>query len=199
MPFTLPPFVQYQGAIVPLKTKMMEPPDEGNTFINIEIDWGSYGQNAVQLQPAANSPVAFSKISSLYVDNRRCGVDINFIFPDSGFVLPVPARTAGLYPVLTTALMFYAVATGATMTDVSIFQILNFVPPPVAVAESTAQNAAGAVGVAIVAGTTAIAPAGISGTLNTLSVTGALTGVAGGNVAVIIADHATGAPNWSES
>ena len=195
MPLTIPPFSQYQGQLVPLRGLWNKAPAEGDYFINAEIDWGSANTQAVQFSVSGNSPVALSQIVALYVDNRRCGVDCDFLFPDSGFLLTVPAHAQGLFPVLTNALMFYAIATGAAGADVSILQILNSLPPPIPLLPSSAQNSAAVVGIAMVNGATVLVPAGISGTLNTLSLSLALVG-GPGNVTLELQDG-TGAILWA--
>jgi hypothetical protein len=109
-------------------------PPEGDKFVNVEIDWTvtTGATNAVQISLSGNSPVALSQICTLVVDNGRCGSDVQFVFPDSGFVLQVPAYNQGVYPVFTNALMFYVVAAQAGAGDVTLFEVCNSVPPPVA-------------------------------------------------------------------
>jgi hypothetical protein len=195
MPLTVPPFTQFQGTLFPLRGLWNKPPAEGDYFVNAEIDWASQTTQAVQFSLSGNSPVALSQIVALYVDNRRCGVDCDFQFPDSGFLLTVPAHAQGLFPVLTNALMFYAIAAGAASADVTILQILNSLPPPIPLVPSVAQNNVSVVGVAAnVNATTQIVPATISGTLNTLSLSIELVGP--GSVQVSLIDG-TGAGLWA--
>src|SRR5258708_37754783 len=125
MPVTIPAFSQFQGQLFPLRGLWNKRPPEGDQFINAEINWGTANTAAIQFSLSGNSPVALSQIVALYVDNRRCGVDVDFLFPDSGFLLSVPPHAQGLYPVLTNALMFYVIGTGAATVDVTILQILN--------------------------------------------------------------------------
>lgn len=155
----------------PLRGLWNHPPAEGDQFVNVEIDWlNSPPSNAVQFSLSGNSPVALSQIVCLVVDNGRSGADVDFMFPDSGFVLTIPARTQGVYPVFTNALMFYAIAATAALGDTTIFQILNSMPPPIPIAASQAQNRAGIVGLPTVNGTTPIIPPPTTGTLNTLAI-----------------------------
>jgi hypothetical protein len=195
MPLTIPPFTQFQGPLFPLRGLWNKRPAEGDYFVNAEIDWGSQNTSAIQFALSGNSPVAMSQIVALYVDNRRCGVDTDFLFPDSGFLLTVPAHAQGLFPVLTNALMFYAIATGSALPDVTIVQILNSLPPPIPLVPSQQQNNAQAIGIGIAAGSTVLVPATISGTLNTLSLSVDLTGGTG-NMTVTIQDG-TGATLWA--
>lgn len=194
MPLTLPAFSQYQGPIIPLRGLWNKAPPEGDYFVNAEIDWGSQANSAVQMAFSGNSPVAISQIVALYVDNRRCGVDCDFQFPDSGFLLTVPAHAQGLFPVLTNALMFYVIANGAGSSDVTIVQVLNSLPPPIALVISTQQNSVAITGVLIAASTTPLIANTVSGTVNTLSLSIAATG--SGNFGVSIQDG-TGAVLWA--
>jgi hypothetical protein len=200
MPLTIPPFTQFQGPLFPLRGLWNRPPAEGDYFVNAEIDWGSANTSAIQFALSGNSPVAMSQIVALYVDNRRCGVDTDFLFPDSGFLLTVPSHAQGLFPVLTNALMFYAIAIGSALNDVTIVQILNSLPPPIPLVPSQQQNSAAVVGVnPSINATTQIVPAGISGTLNTLSISLALTsGATTGNVQLSLIDG-TGATLWANA
>jgi hypothetical protein len=112
-------------------------PPEGDRFRNAEIDWittrGSL--TAVQFLLSDNSPIALSQIVALCVDNSRSGADVDFLFAGSGFLLTVAARTQGLYPVFSNALMFYAIAASAAAGDITTIQILNSLPPPDGVIE----------------------------------------------------------------
>lgn len=198
MPVTIPPFVQFQGTTFPLRGLWNVRPAEGDKFVNAEIDWGAYGAiDAVQFSLSGNSPVALSQIVSIYVDNRRCGVDVDFLFPDSGFTLTVPQHTQGLFPVLTNALMFYVVALDAQPTDVTILQVLNSMPPPIALIPTTQQNAVGQTAIAIDANSvTPLAPAGVSGTVNNLSIEGNVASAAGGATNLVVVDG-TGKNIWA--
>jgi hypothetical protein len=200
MPLVVPPFTQYQGQLVPLRGLWNKAPAEGDYFVNAEIDWGSQNTTAVQFALSGNSPVALSQIVALYIDNRRCGVDCDFQFPDSGFLLTVPAHAQGLFPVLTNALMFYAIAAQAANGDITIVQILNSLPPPIPLVPSQQQNALGLIGVnPSINATTPIIPAGVSGTINTLSISADLVAGAGGGAVQLSLVDGTGAAIWANS
>ncbi len=190
MPLSIPAFDQYQSPMFPLRGLWNAVPPEGDKFCNAEIDWLiTTKSTAVQFSLSGNSPVSLSQIVALCVDNSRSGVDVDFIFPDSGFVLTVPAHNQLVAPVFTNALMFYASAPGAIAGDSTILQILNSMPPPVPIAPSSAQNRAGVTGIAWANGTTPLIPAGINGTLNTVSLTAAIgTGGAAGQVVISLID-----------
>lgn len=182
----------------PLRGLWNSAPLEGDRFVNAELDWlSSPPGSAVQFQLAGSSPVAISQIVALAVDNAASGADVAFIFPDSGFVLSVPARTSGVFPVFTNALMFYASAPAAHAGDRTVFQAFNSMPPPIPVAASLAQNVASVIGVGLANGSTQIVPAGVNGTLNTLSLSFDMTaGAAIGNVQFELFDG-TGKALWA--
>lgn len=171
MPFTIPPFQQFQAPLIPLRGLWNRRPPEGDRFISAEIDWRTPGiGNCVQFQLSAGV-VPISQVAALYVDNARCGSDVSFLFGDSGFVLAVPAYAEGLYPVLTNALMFYASAPSAALADITVVQILNSIPPPIPVQLGPQQQTANVAGVALnTNATTPLIPAPTSGTLNAMTI-----------------------------
>ena len=160
-------FQQLSTLLVPIAARWNKPPAEGDKFIACEIDWGvttPVGQ-AVQISLTAG-PVALSQIVAFSVDNGRSGSDVSFIFPDTGKQLTVPAFAQGVYPVFTGSLSFYVMAEVAAVGDVTQFEILNSLPPPVSVLPSQLQSHSGVTGIGLVANlTTPIIPAGVNGTL----------------------------------
>src|SRR6202035_180459 len=114
---------------------------------------------------SGNSPLAFSQIAAFSVDNSRCGSDVAFVFPDSGYTLEVPAYNQGTYPVFTNALMFYAMALEGAVGDQTTFQVLNSIPPPIAVQPSEELTHAISSGIVLTNGTTQIIPATVNGTI----------------------------------
>lgn len=192
MPVIVPPFVQYQAPLTPLRGLWHQRPKEGDRFINAEINWlvTTKAGNAVQFELSGNSPVAFSQIVALCVDNSHCSVATTFLFPDSGFELVVPPYNQGLYPVITNALMFYAFATGAVVGDRTILQVLNSMPPPLSVqpflapAPAAQQSAISSL-INFVNGATQIIAPAISGTLTGFAINVSATATAsqgGGNL-----------------
>jgi hypothetical protein len=177
MPLTIPAFSQYNAPMPPLRGLWHARPAEGDFFVSAEIDWLiSPPANAVQFSLSGNSPVALSQIVALVADNGRCGADVSFLFPDTGFELVVAARNQGVFPVFTNALMFYAISPGAIQGDTTILQIMNSMPPPIPIVASVAQNSASVTGIAPQTnGITQIIPASVSGTLNSFQLTGNLT------------------------
>ena len=199
MPLTIPPFVAYQGAILPIAGRWNNRPPEGDMFVPIEIDWGvtAPAGQAVQIT-LAGGPVIVSQIVALSVDNGRNGGDVSFIFPDTGRQLTVPAYSQGVYPVFTNSLTFYVVSEGATTGDMTEFEVLNSMPPPVSVLPSQEQSHAGVSGVDMsVNGFTQVIPAGTSGTVQSFFMNFALnnTGSGAASVEVALVDG-TGAPLW---
>lgn len=150
----------------PLRGLWNKKPDEGDQLIPVEIVWGSYpaGQ-AVSFSLSGNSPVAFSQIVALTVDNARCGSDVQFIFGDSGFVLQVPAHTQGVFPVFTNGLNFYAVALNAGAADTTAAFVHNSMPPPIAMLPSSVQQTAAVTGFPATNGDHVLLPPNVNGTL----------------------------------
>lgn len=193
MPLTLPAFVQFQAPLFPLRGLWDSPPAEGDRFVNAEIDWGTpglTGASCVQFQLSGNSPVAFSQIVAMSVDNSRCGSDVDFIFPDSGFILTVPGYNQGVYPVFTNALMFYANSPGAVLGDTTIIQILNSMPPPVAIQPSTEQVQAGVNSLSLdTNATTPIIPSTVlGGTIEAMNISVSIPSAATGAAQLILQD-----------
>jgi hypothetical protein len=173
VPTVVPPFVPYQAPLIALRGLWNNPPPEGDKFVPCEIDWSTQGgaANAVQLALSSFSPVQFSQIVALYVDNGANGADVSFLFPDTGKQLTVPAYCQGLFPVITNSLTFYVISTGAGSGDITIFQILNSMPPPVAVLPSQEQQSAAATGLSLgVDNGVVIVAAPTVGTLNAFSI-----------------------------
>jgi hypothetical protein len=80
--------------------------------------------------------------------------------------------------------MFYAIAATAIAGDITVFQICNSMPPPIPISPSAAQNHANVSGILLQTNaTTPIVAAGISGTLNTLSIMATASSPAGGGAA----------------
>lgn len=203
MPFTIPPFVQYQAPLFPLRALWENTPPEGPMFVSVEVDWAVTtppAAPAVQVALSGNSPVAFSQIVALAVDNARCGADVQFIFTDSGFVLVVPAYCQGVFPVFTNALMFYIVGgSNVAAGDVTTCQVLNSMPPPVAILPSQEQSNASVAGMNLaVNGTATIVPAGVTGTLTGFVLVISGDSTSGGECNFALVDG-TGRTLWNQT
>jgi hypothetical protein len=197
MPLTIPPFVAYQAPLVPIASRWRTKPPEGDKFIAVEIDWGVTVPAGLAVQFSLNAgPVEFSQIVAFSVDNGRNGGDVSFIFPDTGRQLTVPAYAQGVYPVFTNALTFYAVSEAGVPGDVTEFEILNGLPPPVSVLPSREQTRSGVSGISLITNaTTAIVPAGISGTLQAFSISG--SGISATGSATVELQDGTGQNLWT--
>jgi hypothetical protein len=199
LPLKLPPFNQYQSPIVPLRGLWNVAPQEGDKFVAAEIDWlVTTTQQAVQFAISANSPVAFSQIVALAVDNSRCGADVQIVFSDSGFILAVPAHEQIVAPVFTNALMFYVVAPAAVQGDITAFSVLNSMPPPIMIAPSSAQNHISLNEANLNNGVTPLIPPPTSGTLNTLSIVIYVEDTTPGDLAQIALVDGTGKSLWTQ-
>lgn len=180
MPIIIPPFTPYQAPLIPIRGLWNNPPPEGDRFIPVEIDWGvttGIGM-AVQIAITAFSPVEFSQIVALNVDNGRNGADVDFLFADTGRQLTVPAYCQGLFPVISNAMSFYVVSTGAATGDITVFEICNSLPPPIAIQPSEEQSHAAVPNLDLhTNGSTVLVPAGTTGTVQsfTLAIAGAAT------------------------
>lgn len=188
MPIIVPPFVQYQAPLPPLRGLWHSKPPEGDRFVTAEIEWGitTPPANAVQFSLSGNSPLAITQICAFNVDNTHCGADVQFLFPDSGSRLVIPAYNQGLYPVFTNALMFYVFSPSASTGDLTIFSALNSIPPPVQVEPSAEQLFSSFSGLLLGENTLppgmVVIPAPINGTLQSFSITtNALSPSDGGN------------------
>jgi hypothetical protein len=179
MPIVVPPFVQYQSPIIPLRGLWNSVPPEGDRFASCEINWGvTTGPGmAVQFQFSGNSPVALSQLVAFNVDNTSNAADVSFLFPDSGYTLVVPAYSAGVFPVFTNALMFYAVSPSAVAGDKTLFQALNSMPPPITVTRSEEQAILATTGISLSANAnTQLIPATVTGTLEAAQMVSILPG-----------------------
>jgi hypothetical protein len=198
VPLTIPPFVAYQAPLVPIAARWHTKPPEGDKFIPCEIDWGltvPLGQS-VQFSLSAG-PVEFTQIVAFSVDNGRCGGSASFLFPDTGKQLTLPPFAQGVYPVFTNALTFYVQGDGVSVGDVTVFEILNSMPPPVSVLPAQIQSHSGVSGINLAAvGTSVLIPAGVNGTLQAFTMTFYVPAAATGTATVFLQDG-TGVNIWA--
>lgn len=174
MPISIPAATNYPSGLVAIPSRVLSDPREGNKSIPCEVDWNIMGgvNQSLYFNLQNNATLEFSQIVALKVDNSQCGADVQFIFPDTNETVTIPAYTPdAIVEVFTNQTQFYLIALGAIATDVTRFQILNFLPPPVVVPVSTEQRTAvvGAIS-AGAAAATQIIPTTINGTLENLSV-----------------------------
>lgn len=139
--------VNYQSPLLFFPTKWQnESPPEGPGGISCEIDWGTMGgaSNVVFVSPQNNtaSNQSMSQIVALCVDNSGCGGDCEFLFPDTSDILTMPAGSPRtISPIFTNGSSFYVSCPTAEPGDVTRFQLLNTLPPPLSVAGGFEQEA----------------------------------------------------------
>lgn len=179
MSILIPPAVNYPSPMITLNSRLLTVAPEGPRSIPCEILWASMGGAAhcVSFNVQNISQSAFSQIVSLKIDNSQCGSDIQFIFTDTSEVVTIPAYSPlVIVPVFTGQKQFFVVALGEEPVDITRFQLLNFVPPPIAVPTSQEQNNASANNVAITGSGAAlqVIPLGVSGTLEDIQMSVAI-------------------------
>lgn len=147
MSLTIPPAKNYQSPLIAVPMRLLRPPADGPRGISLEFDWATMGmqtgsQSAIYVNLSNNANLRFSQIVSLKVDNSQCGADVQIIFTDTSDTVIIPAgEPNAVFPVFTDQTQFYAIARGVIVsTDVTRIQVLNFVPPPVALNSSDEQN-----------------------------------------------------------
>jgi hypothetical protein len=129
--------------------------------------------NCVSLNLYGGAAQTISQICALSVDNSASAADVVFIFPDTAQTYVVKAQTpVATFAVFTNQTQFFVSAPNAQAADVTRFGVLNSLPYPVALSEAVpAQETASATAINLAAtGSTQIVPAGIYGTIQTISV-----------------------------
>lgn len=145
-------------------------PKEGRKSIPYVINWSrpiAAGLDTVLFNPQGNSPLEFSQIAGLIVDNSQCGASLDFIFPDTDVTISIPAYAP--YTVLqvnSRAIQFYVRALGPLGSDVTSFAILNWSPMPVAVPPTNEQLVSQVAAISSTSGSSfQILPLGTTGTV----------------------------------
>jgi hypothetical protein len=170
--YTAPP-VQYTDPLASWPSPFKHVPPEGERCMDGGIAWAvNGGGGTVQVDAAGGNTVnPLSQICALWVDNLACNTDVQFVFADSGHVLTVPGKSAGLYPVNTVRTSFVVNAVSPTLPgDITRFGIYNFLPAPVAVSETNFVTLASISQVPIGDGTTTIVAASKSGIVTAISI-----------------------------
>lgn len=172
MGISIPGAINYPSPLVALPSRVLSQPREGNKTIPCQIDWATMGgtNQSVYVNLQNNATLEFSQIVALKVDNSLCGATVRFIFTDTMEVVSIPAYTPdAIIEVFTNQTQFYVVADGAIPTDLTLFQILNFLPPPVVVPTSVEQQVAVISNISSAAGgTVPVVPSTVNGTLENL-------------------------------
>lgn len=180
MPLTIPVSRNYPSPLTAIPSLMQDEPIEGRKQIPAEIIWGTAaGQMGGTTKTVAfnlqnNATLEFSQISTLKVDNSKCGADVQFIFPDTSEVLTIPAYCPlAVVPVFSNSKQFYVTALNSVNGDTTRFQALNYQLPPVDIPVSTGQSITsnGTFDFPMNAGGTALfVAATISGTITNVSI-----------------------------
>ncbi len=188
----------FRGGLTPRPVSWRATPVEGDRSVAANIAWGTDDINPggaptgiVNFNLTGIATQEFSQIAALYVDNLTSGADVDFVFQDTQFRLTVPAGSQGLYPVISTTRTFVALSPDALPGDQTFMQILNSLPPPVAIEKSVFMSSANITARnVIVPSVTQLVAAGIDGTMTALqiSISAAHGGAAGGTVDIIVRD-----------
>lgn len=179
-------------ASVPSFLRDASPLPEGDRQVSSLVTWGANfpsGVALVNLNSIDTAPL--SRICALYVSNLFSTADAEFFFPDTGFILTVPAGETGLFPVVTNqAKQFYVMAPQAVAGDQTVWTAFNYVPPPVAMPIPLFNAIATTGTLGIADGTTNLIGAGLSGLVTAidLDLSGAIGGGGAGTVTVQIQD-----------
>lgn len=191
---TFPPGApSFRSGLNPREVGWRIRPPEGDRSAAANIAWGvddvdpgGTAIGALQFNLSSVSTAEFSQIAALYVDNLQSGADVDFIFQDTQFRLTVPAGSQGLYPIISKSRQFVAVAAMAILGDATYVQILNSLPPPVAIEKSVFMSVALVSGVSIAASlSTPIVAAGTTGTMTgALAIISNAAASGGGNALV---------------
>lgn len=132
--------VNYTGVLnaLPSILRQPDPTGIGDRYVPFGINWSADGgaNNAVLIDLSNGGVQPMGQIAALWVDNNGSNVDVAFLFIASQTRVTVPARSAEMVPVPTGDIRFYVVATGAGTGDQTFGAMFNFVPPPVALAET---------------------------------------------------------------
>lgn len=188
----------YSAPLIPIQALWRTVPVEGDRAIAANILWGTDDidtaatpTGVVNFNLSNLSTQEFGQVVAIYVDNIHSGSDVVFIFPDTQFELTVPAGEEGLYPVLSRTRAFVVTASASLPGDRTYLQILNSLPPPIAISKTVFMSVATANSADLTAtGATVIVPAGINGTMTGAVVIGIYIqgGAAGGLVEIVLAD-----------
>lgn len=196
MAYVIPqPIVTYTNPLQPLPSRVFLEPREGRFVVPVEIDWDGKagGTSTVLVNVNGNTTQPVSQIVMLDVDNTANGSPVSFYFADTVDTLTVSGGEAGLFPVFTQQLQFYVSSPAAFATDITRLRVLNYRQEPVANPAPNFTEIATALNIAA-AGTVAILPATVSGTLVGYSVnfSGAASGAAASAWTGRLIDHTSG-------
>lgn len=196
MSLLIPPAVNYPSPLTQIPSRMQDEPKNGRKQIPAEILWGTMGgpSNCVSFNTQNNATQNFEQITTLKVDNSLCGADVVFIWPDVADTITVPAGTPyALVPVLSNQLQFFVSGPQAKLGDITRFQLLNYQVPPADI-PATVESQSSSTGAITIAGGAGgpiiLAPATVSGTLETLQLNISNPAAGASQTVVSVADGA---------
>lgn len=125
----------YRGNYASLPAATLKPPVEGNRTIPVSIQWQAAGLGpnyCVAFNAQLQQTLAINQISAIHVDNSKCSSSMHIGFTDTQFEILIGPNSVGFYPVVTNSLNFFAwIDLQPSAQDVTILQVLNFLPPPI--------------------------------------------------------------------
>jgi hypothetical protein len=145
--------VPYGGQLLSVQSRQPQQPKEGPRQVPVSMNWlvdaiaPNYAITFNLIQSTGIQPI--TQIAALAVDNLSCDADVFVYFPDTQQRITIPAATCEIWPVFTNGLRFIAYAPEASTGDQTFMQILNFTPPPVAIARTQFITSANSGSVAI--------------------------------------------------
>lgn len=191
--------VNYTGVLNALPSILREPDPTGvgDRYVPFGINWGTDGgaNNAVLIDLSNGGVQPMGQIAALWVDNNGNNQDTSFLFIASQTRVTVPARSAEMVPVPTGDIRFYVVSPGAAAGDNTFGAMFNFMPPPVALAETafTASAVPGTVVSMTAASNNQLLPLGANGVVTDvdLSCFNIVAGAAAGQIQWQLIDGST--------
>ncbi len=194
MDIRVPNPINYSAPLIALPSRVLLPPREGNKQIPCQINWTDAPGGCVLVNLGNNATLEFSQIAAFKIDNSLCGATVHFVFPDTGDTVTVPAYSPNtVIECFSQQTQFYVVSDGPIAGDISRFQILNFLPPPISVSVSTEQQTAVVAGISsAVAAPTQIVGNTINGTLQNVQVQFGVASPAADSNAVLTLTDGTG-------
>jgi len=137
----------YSSPVISLPTRWWADPVEGPRMVPLAIQWATMGgpEFCVNVNLSIQQAQTISQIAAMHVDNTRCGSDIVIWFPDTQSTITIPAYEDVITPVFTNVTQFYVNAVDTIATDgddATCIELLNTMPPPIALPASVLQTIA---------------------------------------------------------
>ena len=178
MAFTVPAAANYASPLVLQVSNVTKEPTEGRRQVNCNVEWGNSAYStlkAVNFNFQQNSTLALTQIVCLVVDNSDCGADVRFYFPDTQMTVTVPSYTPYAIVEVATSARSFILQTGingqtVVSTDMTRFQVLNYLPPPVVIPTSQEQATAVVGNINMGTATTTLIASTVNGTLEAVNI-----------------------------